>query len=241
MVDMTTVTPQPIQEPRLTQRGRRWFIGIAVLAALVVGSVFAFVTFQPIQVLPRVRLAPGFSLVDSQGRAMTSEDMRGQFVLYTFSYSSCVTCDSTDQTMKEVQEGLASADLRGFDVALVTISVDPLDTPESMASYAESVGADPEVWAFATVEDPRFLADVVAGGFSTYFSLNDDGTITLDRRFVLVDGAGIIRNEYKYETQTSDTDRILRHLGVLAEEEANSNGPAGLAYEAAHLFLCYAP
>ncbi len=241
MVDITTVSPQPIQEPRLTQRGRRWFVGIAVLAALVVGSVFAFVTFQPIQVLPRVRLAPGFSLVDSEGRSLTSEDMRGRFALYTFSYSSCVTCDSIDQTMREVQEGLASAELRGFEVALVTISVDPAETPESMASYAESVGADPEVWAFATVNDQRFLADVVAGGFGTYFSLGDDGIITLDRSFVLVDGAGIIRNEYKYATQASDSERILRHLGVLAEEEANSHGPAGLAYEAAHLFLCYAP
>jgi hypothetical protein len=44
-----------------------------------------------------------------------------------------------------------------------------------------------------------------------------------------------------YQTQVSDTERILRHLGVLAEEVESSTGAASFAYEAAHLFLCYAP
>ena len=241
MVDTTTEAPKASQEPRLSRRGRRLFVVIGALVALVVGSVFAFVTFQPIQVLPRVRLAPGFSLVDSQGDVLTSEDLRGQFVLYTFSYSACETCESIDETMSEIQQGLDAADLRGCPVSMVTISIDEEETPEQLAEYAASVGADPDVWKFARVEDERFLADVVAGGFGTYYEVADDGSIKLDRSFVLVDGSGIIRNEYKYQTQTSDSERILRHLGVLAEEAQNSNGPASLAYEAAHLFLCYAP
>lgn len=239
--DLMVDVPPTIDEPRISRRGRRILIAVAVVAALVVGSVFAFVTFQPIQVLPRVRLAPGFSLIDSGGATVTSEDLRGEFVLYSFSYSSCETCGSIDTTMLEVQEGLPTADLRGYPVRLVTISVDPDDTPAMLAGYAGSVGADPEIWTFASVEDQRFLADVVAGGFNTYFAENEDGSIKLDRSFVLVDNAGIVRNEYKYQTQTSDTERILRHLGVLAEELDNSTGAASLAYEAAHLFLCYAP
>lgn len=234
-------SPETTEEPRLSRRGRRWLIAVAVVAALVVASVFAFVTFQPIQVLPRVRLAPGFSLIDSESRTLTSEDLRGRFVLYTFSYSSCENCGSIDETMLEIQEGLATADLRGLPVRLVTISIDPDDTPETLAAYADSAGADSSVWTFAAVEDDRFLADVVAGGFNTYYAAEDDGSISLDRSFVLVDNAGIIRNEYKYQTQTSDAERILRHLGVLAEEVENSKGAASLAYEAAHLFLCYAP
>ena len=123
----------------------------------------------------------------------------------------------------------------------MTISVDPEDTPATLAAYADSRGADPDLWTFASVEDDRFLADVVAGGFNTYFAQEEDGSIRLDKTFVLVDGAGIIRNEYKYQTQTSDSERIHRHLGVLAEEVENSTGAASLAYEAAHLFLCYTP
>jgi protein SCO1/2 len=241
MVDVEAGEPQTIDEPRISRRGKRILIAVAVIAALVVGSVFAFVTFQPIQVLPRVRLAPGFSLVDSEGALVTSEDMRGQFTLYTFSYASCDTCESIDQTMLEVQALLPSADTRGYPVRLVTISVDPNDTPAELKAYAGEVGANPDVWAFAGVEDDRFLSDVVAGGFNAFFDTRDDGSIRLDHSFVLVDGNGIIRNEYKYETQTSSSERIIRHLGVLAEEAENSNGAASLAYEAAHLFLCYAP
>jgi protein SCO1/2 len=241
MVDVEAPESQTIDEPRISRRGKRILIAVAVIGALVVGSVFAFVTFQPIQVLPRVRLAPGFSLVDSAGGLVTSEDMRGQFTLYTFSYASCDTCESIDETMLEVQALLPSADTRGYPVRLVTISVDPNDTPEDLKAYAEEVGANPDVWAFAGVEDDRFLSDVVAGGFNAFFDTRDDGSIRLDQSFVLVDGNGIIRNEYKYETQTSSSERIIRHLGVLAEEAENSNGAASLAYEAAHLFLCYAP
>jgi hypothetical protein len=40
---------------------------------------------------------------------------------------------------------------------------------------------------------------------------------------------------------TPESERILRHLGVLAEEVINSQGANSLAYEAAHYFLCYAP
>lgn len=238
---VSAVTSPDTQERRSTRRSKRLLIAVGLIAVLLVGSVLAFVTFQPIQVLPRVRLAPGFSLIDSTGGLVTSEDMRGQFTLYTFSYASCPSCDAIDETMREVQEGLATAETRGFPVRLVTISIDPADTSEELAAYAREVGADPDVWTFAAVEDDRFLADVVAGGFNTYYAFEDDGSITLDRSFVLVDGNGIVRNEYKYQTQTSDSERILRHLGVLAEEAENSKGAASLAYEAAHLFLCYAP
>ena len=64
---------------------------------------------------------------------------------------------------------------------------------------------------------------------------------TFDPKFVLVDGWGIIRGEYRYQTITPDTDRILRHIKVLADEVHNSEGAATLAYEAAHYFLCYTP
>lgn len=49
-----------------------------------------------------------------------------------------------------------------------------------------------------------------------------------------MDGWGIIRGEYRYQTMTPDADRILRHIGVLAKEVDNSQGAASLAYEAVH-------
>jgi protein SCO1/2 len=124
----------------------------------------------------------------------------------------------------------------------MTISFDPeRDTPDVLKAYAESVGADPAIWQFTTLADPAMMKFVIGGGFETYYEPNEDGSFSFDPAFVLVDGWGIIRGEYRYQTMDSDTERILRHLGVLAEEVINSQGANSVAYEAAHYFLCYAP
>jgi protein SCO1/2 len=221
---------------------RGWKIGLATFAAVVALSVVAFVVFQPVQVLPRVRLAPGFTLTDQSGDRVTSEDLRGKFVLYSFTYTSCPPpCGDIDTTMKTVQERLDEVELYGNEVEFVTISVDPKrDSQEALAVHAETLGAA-DTWRFATTEDEGTLKAIVGGGFHTFYEKQSDGTFILDPTFVLVDGYGIIRNEYRYKTISPDADRIVRHLGVLAEEVEKSTGAATLAYEAAHLFLCYSP
>lgn len=58
---------------------------------------------------------------------------------------------------------------------------------------------------------------------------------------MLVDGWGIIRGKYRYQVRVPDSERIVRHITVLAEEVQKSKGANKLIYEAAHLFLCYSP
>jgi protein SCO1/2 len=221
---------------------RGWKIGLITFASVVLLAVVAFVVFQPVQVLPRVRLAPGFTLTDQSGDRLTSEDLRGKFTLYSFTYTSCPPpCGDVDATMLAIQDRLDEVELYGNEVEFVTISVDPeRDTPEVLAAHAAALGAG-ENWRFVTTEDQTWLKDIVGGGFRTFYEPQDDGSFILDPGFVLVDGNGIIRNEYRYKTVSPDVDRIVRHLGVLAEEVENSKGAATLAYEAAHLFLCYSP
>ena len=84
----------------------------------------------------------------------------------------------------------------------------------------------------------------MGGGFGVYFTQNDDhnpagdeASITLEQRFLLVDGWGIVRAEYRYDT--FNVDRAMKDLECLAAETRNSQGVASLAYEAAHLFRCY--
>ena len=96
-------------------------------------------------------------------------------------------------------------------------------------------------WIFATTTDPIKLKAIIGGSFEAYYNQNEDGSFTFDPKFVLVDGWGMIRGEYRYQTMSPDADRILRHIGVMAEEVINSQGAASLAYEAAHYFLCYTP
>ncbi|MFN8413083.1 MAG: SCO family protein [Anaerolineales bacterium] len=210
---------------------------------LLVGSAFAFKVFQPVQVLPRMQLSPAFALTNQNGKPFTSESTRGQFTLYTFTYTNCPdTCFDVNQTMKEVQSRLGEVQLNGIKVGFVTISIDPeRDTPEVLKSYAQSINADLSNWQFATTTNKALLKTIIGSGFQTYYEDKGDGTFAFDPTFVLVDGWGIVRAAYRYQTEVSNTDRILRHLGVLASEVKNSVGATKLAYEAAHVFLCYAP
>jgi protein SCO1/2 len=209
------------------------------VAAIILAAV-AFVVFEPIQVLPRIRLAPGYLLTDQNAQSLTSEDVRGDIVLYNFGYTNCGSaCTDMTTTMTEIQRRLGEVDVGDTDVRFVTISFDPAaDSPEQLQAYATDVGADPAVWTFATAE-PDHLANVVKAGFKTWYEQQDDGSFAFDPVFVLVDGWGVIRGEYRYQTTASDTDKILHHLDILGEEIRNAHGAASLAYEAAHFFLCY--
>ena len=214
----------------------------SLLGLLVVGAI-AFKVFQPVQVVPRIRIAPGFSLITQNGERLTNEDLRGKFVLYNFIYSNCPEpCSNLNLTMQEIQDRIQEADLGEIPVQFVTISFDTRnDTPEVLASYAKAHNADSTLWNFVTHNDPVLLKTIIGGGFEAYYHQKDDGSFAFDPKFVLVDGWGIIRGEYRYQTMTPDADRILRHMNVMAEEVRNSQGAATLAYEAAHYFLCYVP
>ena len=217
--------------------------GIYSLLALIVLSAFAFKVFQPIQVLPRMQLSPAFNLTDQNNERLTSENLRGKFVLYTFTYTNCAApCYNINETMQEVQSRLDEVQLDGIEVAFVTISVDPeRDTPEVLKSYADTISADNEKWKFATTTNKALLKTIIGSGFETYYEDKGNGDFAFDPAYVLVDGWGIVRAEYRYSTEVTHADRILRHLGVLADEVRNSKGTTKYAYEAAHLFLCYAP
>jgi len=216
---------------------------IYVIVGIFVLSATAFKVFQPIQVLPRMRLAPAYQFIDQDGQALTSETLRGHFALYSFTYTHCPEpCYNSNDTIKEIQSRLNEVELGDVPVSFVSISIDPdRDTPNVLKEYGENLNADFTQWHFATTDNKSLLKTIVGAGFETYYEDKGNGEFALDPGFVLVDGWGIIRSEYRYTTEVSDADRIIRHLGVLAEEVQNSTGSAKLAYEAAHLFLCYAP
>lgn len=214
-----------------------WVGGLGVLMVLV---VMAFAVFEPIQVLPRIRLAPGYVLADHRGESLTSEGVRGDVVLYTFRHSKCGDqCARLDETVAEVRERVGKVDLGDTEFRLVTISFDPeTDTTDVLAAEAERLGADGEQWRLAT-GDADHVANVVKAGFKVWYEERDDGDFSFDPTLILVDGWGVIRGEYEYQTLKSDADKIIDHLDILAAEIRNATGAAGLAYEAAHFFLCY--
>lgn len=211
------------------------FYGVLLL---FLAGVVAFATLRPILVLPRITLAPGFSLTDQDSSRLTNEDMRGKLVLYNFTHTGCVDpCPQTSATMQEVYARLPELTQGDVPIEFVTISIDPQrDTPEALARYAESLGADTSRWHFATGPEDR-LKWVVGSGFRIYFDQKEDGRIVFDPAFMLVDGMGILRAEYR--TAAPGADRILNDMQLVLDEVAKSTGANKVAYEAAHLFMCY--
>ena len=214
-----------------------WLYGLVALPVL---GIVAFATLRPVQVLPRIALAPGFALTDQDGARFTNEDLRGKIVLYNFTYTRCTgACPQTGETMRVLQTRLGEIDAGDIPIVLVTISFDPAhDTSERLKAYAAQMGADAARWRIATGDATR-LKYALGGGFNLYYAPNPDGTFTFDPLFVLVDGWGIIRAFYR--TATPAPERLLRDLRLVIQETRNSTGVGRLAYEAAHLFLCYPP
>ncbi len=216
-----------------------WLRWAGVVIGLVAIAALAFAIFEPIQVLPRIRVAPGFSFVDQHGAAFTSEDTRGRVTLYSFAYGDCGdACDAVAGTMAEVAQRLAGTDLGGQRLDLVTVSFDPVRDVGRLAALASASGADGIAWRWVSGE-PERLRSVLGEGFGLWYEQQDDGTFSFDPRFVLVDGWGVIRGEYRYSTMVADADKLERHIGLLGDELRNAHGAAALAYEAAHIFLCY--
>jgi protein SCO1/2 len=178
----------PLWDPQL-MKGKILYILYGILGLLVISAI-AFKIFQPIQVVPRIRLAPGFSLTTQDGDRLTNEDLRGQFVLDNFLYTNCpVPCNNLNQTMLEVQSNINEIEMGNIPIKFVTISFDPNhDTPEILTQYANSIGADPEKWIFATSNNKTNLKTIIGGGFEAYYNQNKDGSFTFDPKFVLVDG-----------------------------------------------------
>lgn len=237
-----TISSQMIPPSKMTWK-KSLLLTMGVMGGLFVLAGILFAIFQPIKVLPRIRLAPGFAMIDQNGDRLTNEALRGQIVLYNFTYTRCSeTCEGMNNTVQEIINRVENIDMGGVPFTLVTISFDPeFDSPEVLNNYAASLGADLTYWHFATLDDPALLKTIIGGGFEAYYEPQADGTFKFSPTFVLVDGWGIVRGQYRYETITPNSERIARHVGVLVEEVQKSIGAARFAYEAAHLFLCYAP
>lgn len=98
-----------------------------------------------------------FSLVDSDGNAVDQSVFDGEVTVLTFFFASCNgPCPVVAKVMKQIQDRTDGTELR-----LASISVDGgRDSPEVIASFAESYGADPARWRFMT-GDPELVRDLV--------------------------------------------------------------------------------
>ena len=93
---------------------------------LVIIGAMAFAVFQPVQVLPRLRLAPGYALVDQSGATVTSEAGRGVITLATFVPLECDdACDRVDDTMRTVRDRVVAEGKGGVTEGMPLSPVEP--------------------------------------------------------------------------------------------------------------------
>lgn len=211
--------------------------GSAAVIALVILLPAGFALLRPVTVLPRIELAPGYDLADQTGRRFTSEDVRGSITLYSFTYAACpAPCYDVLDVMRQVQTALDTLETGGLPVRLVTVGFDHRgDSPDALAALAARAGADPDVWTFATGDSVPLLR-AVRDGFGVYYEGLPDSTYRFSPAYVLVDGVGIVRADYRIGVPRADelVDAIAR-----IAREARADGVARVMYEAAHFFACY--
>lgn len=200
---------------------------------VVFAGSMAFAILQPVQVLPRLRLAPGYALVDHAGATVTSEDGRGVITLYTFEPAGCGDgCAAVHSTMREVRDRVdGEVDLGGASFRLVTVVLDPDVDPGTVALARDVADAD---WAWLAGSADQ-IENVVGLGFRRSTAV-DEGFAP---SYAIVDGAGMIRGEYRYQTLAADADKLVRHIDLLGSELRNDSGFASFVYDAAHAFQCY--
>jgi len=212
-----------------TKPSRRtpWVLGLLLIVVAVLG--LGFLLLKPVKVLPVVVPAPTYQLVDQHGQPFSSDDLHGKVVLYDFIYTSCTTvCPAMTGQMLQMQRQFEAQNWLGSDVELVTISFDPTrDTPERLASYAESVNADETGWHWLT-GDSLEIKQLVGGEFGVYFEqVPLDASSPADQQeegydfvhstvFVIVDENGDIRAEYQ---QMLDIEQTMRDVGLVVREK----------------------
>jgi len=217
-----------------------------VVALVITLSIVAFNIIRPITVLPRIAPSPGFALTDASGQPATSEDQRGHFTLYSFTYLDCGdACPQSLADIDALRRAMGERLPAGTPLSFVTITLDPeRDTVARLGDAVAELAPDQGAFGWQLLTgDPLRTRYVVGGGFNVYYSdpqeatADAPGRVAFDPRYVLVDQLGIMRAEYR--TGALDPDLLARDVTYLINEAENSQGVARLGYEAAHLFLCY--
>jgi protein SCO1/2 len=166
------------------------------------------------QPLPEIGAIGEFTLTDQTGTAFSASLLAGRIYVADFFFTSCSgICPVMSKAMAEVQQEFIN-DPR---VSFVSISVDPAtDTPDVLTRYAARYGAQPGRWHFLTgdaEEIQRLAKDRFLLGYG-------DEPVNHSARFVLVDGAGLIRGYY-FGTEPASIEALQHDIRRLLVENGS--------------------
>ena len=162
---------------------------------------------------------PDVVLLDAKGEAVGPGRLRGS--TWALALLSRPIRFQT-RAMSEALGQLSTA-LEGTDLRLVSLSLDPLeDTPESLAGYAEKVGADSDTWMLWTGPEPSVYRLMQAAYRSVLVDVAEvEMEAIMERSFeshvVVIDAEGRVRGAYDLFADGGPA-AILNRLRAVARE-----------------------
>jgi protein SCO1 len=203
----------------------RFLSFVLICAAGIAGIVASFLWHHPASVelttgtlFEPSRKLPDFSLIDHQGRAFASADLRGHWSLLFFGYTNCPDfCPTTLTTLAAMQKRLR-AEKAAVLPRVIFVSVDAgRDTPQALAKYVPYF--DPEFIGLTAADQPSIEAVAKQLGVGVIIRPGKDGNYTVDHTgaiFVLnPDGrlSAILTGPFSVNALQSDFQRIVNARG----------------------------
>ena len=156
--------------------------------------------------------APAFKLTDQDGKAFSSDQLKGKTWIATLFFTSCSgPCPMMSGRLEDIQGAVKDP-----NVMLVSFSIDPKrDTPQALKDYANRMDADPARWRFlcGTTADVQKVADGLKLVYDPTIVTN--GQIMHDTRFLLIDKAGQVRGIY-HTDDNADIEKLKSDARKLA-------------------------
>ncbi|ELK46683.1 UNVERIFIED_CONTAM: cytochrome c oxidase assembly protein [Halobacillus marinus] len=149
-----------------------------------------------------------------EGKAFSTEEMKGKVWLADFVFTSCDTdCPPLTRNMSEVQQQLKQ---EGIDAEIVTFSVDPtVDTPDKLKEFALKNGASLDNWTFVTEYTQEQIADFAQESFQTpAVKTEGNDQVTHSNAFYLVGKNGKVLKKYKGDVAVPK-EQILKDIKAI--------------------------
>jgi protein SCO1 len=156
-----------------------------------------------------------YPVVERSGRAMSTSDLRGKFVVADFIFTNCGgPCPAMTTTMATLQEALKGAD----DVLLVSFTVDPeRDTPKALSDYADRYGADKDRWLFLRAEMQQIRQIAYD---EMHLVASREEPVIHSKQFALLDRAGKVCAYYSPMSDPNWKTKLVADLAKLRGEPA---------------------
>ena len=188
------------------------------------------------------RQAPGFTLDNADGGAVSLDDFAGKIVVLNFTYARCKdVCPLHSQLIATVQDQINVTPLRD-QVQFISIATDAEDNAETMdimRSYATVHGLDPANWLFLYRGSGAASATIdLAQRYGLKFIYTEDGDQMHGVITYVIDETGTIRA--RFHGLDFDPTNLTQYVNALVNDRHGSERPeaaadnAGVAAQGLH-------